>query len=225
MIAIRLDDSDEFTKPVAVPISELLDGRSIQNQFSQDAAWTLRRVDGDRLRVALNPITQDSSVADDVPTPSNLFWDDQQGALQITCDAAVNQTLELTCDLYRDHKPVGAKQRWTVTFSGGKANVASPAWQPPPGDGSYEAVWHLSGNKEPKSVMGLSIPTAFGDPMSIIRSSSDTPTLESRSRVVVLSRQPQHPVIELSEQSVAPTSQFTEVGRIEPLVAVGLWAK
>ncbi len=216
VIAIRRDDSDEYTKPVAVPISELLDGRSIQNQFSQDAAWTLRRADGDRLRVELNPIVQDTTVAADAVSSPNLFWDDQQGTLQVSCEAAGNQTLELTCDLYRDHKLVGPKQRWTVTFAGGKATIQSPAWQPPAGDGSYEAVWHLSGNKEQKSVMGLTIPTALGDPMSIIRSSSDTPTLESRSRVVVLSRQPQHPPIELSEQLVAPTSQFTEVGRIEP---------
>ncbi len=228
VISLLRDDSDEYTKPVAVPIRDLLDGRSIQNQFSQTAAWTLRRVDGDRLHVTVLPQSEAVTTNESLPgsnashqaiTPAsvpNLLWDDQPGKLQVRCDAAGNQTLELSCELYRDQKPIGPRQHWTVTFADGIAEVLAPAWQPPAGDGSYDALWRLSTTKEPKSVMGLSIPNALGNPMSIIRSSSDSLSLESRSHLVVLSRQPQYPASAADDPQASADPVFTDVGRIEP---------
>lgn len=229
VISLRRDGSNELMAPIAINLSELSGGRSIENRLSDSASWSLKRVDGDRLRVSLVPIERS---AIDLASPAishdaanalvpnrghgtSLFWDDQTARIEICCDKANSDSLELVCETLSGGMGAIASQSWPITMMDGKGVVAENHWQPPAGDGGYELRWRLQQRSIPRTGWGGSIPGAIKDtitkPLTMIRGMSENPVIaESSMNVVVMSRQP------ALRQQAGASDSMAVVGRIEP---------
>jgi hypothetical protein len=222
LISLRRDGSSELQTPVAISLKELAGGEVVTSQFSAAASWSLRRVDGDRLRVSLSP-EQGPGVS---PLPSeahrtqSIYWDDQRATISIASDAPEDidaSAYELACDTYANGTPVLASQSWPLDRdpSSNRLRVVDAHWQPPQGDGSYEIRWRLQRKAANRSVMGVAVPLQLSDslsyPMTLIRGGNDDRVLaESSSHVIVLSRAPMF--VRFAGSSVTTQS----LGRLEP---------
>lgn len=222
VISLRRDGSSELQTPVAISLKELVDGGVVTSQFSDTATWSLRRVEGDRLRVTLAPETQPGVTdpsKDSHPTQS-IYWDDQRATVSIavdTPDAIEASACELVCDTFANGTPVLASQSWPLDRdpSSNRLRVVDAHWQPPQGDGSYQIRWRIQKKAANRSVMGVAVPLQLTDslsyPMTLIRGGGDDRVLaESTSNVIVLSRTPMF--VRFAGSSLTSRS----LGRLEP---------
>ena len=116
LISFRRGDSNELSAPVAIEFKDLANGESIDSKLSETAMWSLRRVDGDRLRVKLVPDDGDLKPAQNLGT--SLFWDDQKARVSIVTDRAINETLDLVCEtVASNNRPVRCPSIVTCGFS------------------------------------------------------------------------------------------------------------
>ncbi|MGV3484091.1 MAG: hypothetical protein ACO1RT_06720, partial [Planctomycetaceae bacterium] len=88
LVSIASDSPAELETPVAIRLQDLVGGERIQTNVTETSSWSLRRIEGDRLRVALVP--QDQAVATstqlDTELGTALFWDDQQAEILVSTD-------------------------------------------------------------------------------------------------------------------------------------------
>jgi len=230
VISLRRDGSNELMAPIAINLSDLSSGRSIETRLSDSTSWSLKRAVRDRLRVSLVPIensgidrTSLTAIQHEVANASvqnvglgtSLFWDDQTAKIEISCNKLNSDSLELVCDTLSDGIRAIASQSWPITIVDGKGIIAENHWHPPAGDGGYELRWRLQHQSNPRTAWGVSIPGAIKDtitkPLTMIRGTSENPVLaESSMNVVVMSR---HPAL---RQDALAVDSMTVVGRIEP---------
>jgi len=210
IVSLRRDETNDLTAPIAISLAELANGRSIESRFSDTASWRIKRVDGDRLRVAL-VIPNDTPEKKSDHQGTSLFWDDQTANIHVQSDRVSADSLELVCETLSGGSRVVASQSWPVRLVAGRCVVSDSPWRPPVGDGSYVLRWQLRHRSDSRSTWTNSIPSALKDsiskPISIIRGTSENPVIaESKSNVVVLSRQ----------RSNATVATYAAVSRIEP---------
>ena len=203
VISVRRDNSNEPAAPIAIPISELANGRPIETRFSDSATWSLKRVAGDRLRVELG-LQADAS--------TSLFWDDETATIHVTCDGVADDALELSCDVFAGGERVIARQSWPVQIIAGRGSLADAKWQPPKGDSAYQLRWRLQRPAQTTNVLGVAIPNSvkqtFTNPMAAMKMVDDNAVLrESVQSVVVLSRTP---------AAASSDSDLIAIGRVEP---------
>lgn len=225
VILLQRDDANESASPVTIAMQDLLSGKPIESKFNETATWTLRRIEGDGLRVSLVPIQRETvdlkADRKGATEETLLFWDDQEATISFQCDwlnQTESQSLELVCEtaIFADSSRSVAPQRWPVSIELGRGTVVGATWQPPKGDGCYELHWKLQRKVTSHSVLGVPMPESITEsithPMSLLRGANhDHLIRDSKKTIVVLSRQPQR------KAGFGDITPLTLVGRIEPL--------
>jgi hypothetical protein len=225
IIALRRDGSLDLTAPVAISLQDLADGKPITSQFNAVASWTVRRRDGDRLRVTLVPVAVEPAAVTDNSKPStSLFWDDEKARVSISTDlpiAAQLDAYELVCDTLVSGSLALASQTWALEAgsSTGEFKAIDAQWQPPRTEGGYRLRWRLQKRSTTRSVMGVSMPMNLSDsltyPMTLIRGTSDERVIaESFTDVVVLARQ--NASQPSGEPFASPNDSLASLGRLAP---------